>query len=492
MAGTTFSQFTTTTFLPPSGNGSGGSVNTANKVLMSTGGGTTWTTTPVAAGGTGGTTPQTALNGLASPAGTDLNLGGDINLTTGSKITGDFSNAAINGARTVVQTSLVNNATHLTAVPNGTVAAGYTTAALELHDSTSGAGNGSYLRIANVQDSEMRISSLANGVGTVRPIAMYVGNARALTVQASGTTTTTTQYGQTTASLALSTQTANAGSVLSVLDNGGTPYTHFHTLSGSGVLYQDFNTQYFRNAAGSNQLVLGNVGQIGVGSSGNYGTTGQFLQSNGNSAAPVWTSNVVDLTGAQSITGYKTFTKGIELTGDGQNWLRMQGGSGGDISFFDIKDPDPLTVGGSPVYNYTMRMDSAAFRFAMSTVNAAYDYGTELMTLDAAGTLVTTGNIGAYSDPRLKENFEIIANPHGILSKLDGGTFTWKSGDDLPTNIKAGKRDYGVMADQVAAIMPEIVSNSGEYMVVAYDKLIPVLLEAIKDLNARVIELENK
>lgn len=113
---------------------------------------------------------------------------------------------------------------------------------------------------------------------------------------------------------------------------------------------------------------------------------------------------------------------------------------------------------------------------------------------DASGNMVAAGNVTAYSDPRLKENFERIANPMAILNALDGGTFNWKH--DIPhIACKAGKLDYGILADQVEAVMPEIVTDSidieGEsYRTVAYEKLVPVLIEAVKDLNARIKELE--
>jgi hypothetical protein len=112
------------------------------------------------------------------------------------------------------------------------------------------------------------------------------------------------------------------------------------------------------------------------------------------------------------------------------------------------------------------------------------------------GDMQAAGNVTAYSDPRLKENFERVINPLDILRVLDGGTFNWKHGFKH-TEIKAGKKDYGILADQVNAVMPEIVTDSIEidgekFKTVAYDKLVPVLIEAIKQLEARIVELEAK
>ena len=113
---------------------------------------------------------------------------------------------------------------------------------------------------------------------------------------------------------------------------------------------------------------------------------------------------------------------------------------------------------------------------------------------DPSGNMVAAGDVTAYSDPRLKENFQRVENPIELLQQLDGGTFTWKSGI-AHTEIKAGKKDYGILADQVEKVMPEIVKDSIEiegevYKTVAYEKLVPVLIEAIKDLQKQIDELK--
>jgi len=113
---------------------------------------------------------------------------------------------------------------------------------------------------------------------------------------------------------------------------------------------------------------------------------------------------------------------------------------------------------------------------------------------DPSGNMVAAGNVIAYSDPKLKENITPIANAMDMIQKLDGVNFTWKEGF-VHTEYKAGKKDIGVLADQVEAILPEIVSDSidldgSKFKMVAYDKLIPVLIEAIKELKAEVEELK--
>lgn len=112
------------------------------------------------------------------------------------------------------------------------------------------------------------------------------------------------------------------------------------------------------------------------------------------------------------------------------------------------------------------------------------------------GTMIAAGNIGAYSDPRLKDEVECIDGALAIIEQLRGVRFTWN--DKTKLIGKPGERDIGVLADEVEAVLPELVSlsipdddNDGErWRVVDYAKLTPVLIEAVKELSARVKELE--
>lgn len=115
-----------------------------------------------------------------------------------------------------------------------------------------------------------------------------------------------------------------------------------------------------------------------------------------------------------------------------------------------------------------------------------------------AADMVVAGNVTAYSDPALKDDVERISDALAIVEKLDGVRFTW---NDKTTLIgRPGVRDIGVLADQVEDVLPELVSlsvpdaaNDGkQWRTVAYDKLAPVLIEALKQLNSRVKQLESK
>lgn len=93
------------------------------------------------------------------------------------------------------------------------------------------------------------------------------------------------------------------------------------------------------------------------------------------------------------------------------------------------------------------------------------------------------GDVTAFysSDRKLKDNIKNIDSALEKLNSINGVSFDWNNKSD-----KAGK-DYGVIADEIEKIMPEIVTtrDSG-YKAVKYEKIIPLLIEAIKELNTKI------
>ncbi|MGV1754810.1 phage tail fiber protein [Agrobacterium sp. CG674] len=114
------------------------------------------------------------------------------------------------------------------------------------------------------------------------------------------------------------------------------------------------------------------------------------------------------------------------------------------------------------------------------------------------GDMVAAGNVAAYSDPRLKDDVEVIENALDIVESLRGVRFTWNGKTTLIG--KPGERDIGVLADEVEAVLPELVGRSipdedndgTQWRTVAYDKLTPVIIQATKELRAEVQALRDE
>jgi hypothetical protein len=111
-----------------------------------------------------------------------------------------------------------------------------------------------------------------------------------------------------------------------------------------------------------------------------------------------------------------------------------------------------------------------------------------------AGEIRATNNITAYfSDDRLKTRLGNIENPLELLKTLDG--FFYEPNQTAQDLGYECKREVGVSAQQVQSILPEVVAPApidDKYLTVRYEKLIPLLIEAIKELDSKVRDLENK
>ena len=126
---------------------------------------------------------------------------------------------------------------------------------------------------------------------------------------------------------------------------------------------------------------------------------------------------------------------------------------------------------------------------------AVRENGTNLtakMDLSPSGTLTVIQDIVAYgspSDKKLKENIKPISLALDKVTKLQGVTFDWKKSDSM-LNIK---EDIGFIAQDVQKVVPELVrKNSNGLLSMRHQGVVPMLVEAIKELEARVKELENK
>ena len=99
------------------------------------------------------------------------------------------------------------------------------------------------------------------------------------------------------------------------------------------------------------------------------------------------------------------------------------------------------------------------------------------------------GDVIAFhgSDRTLKENINPIPNALDKVLSLSGNTFTWIEGHKYE-----GQDDTGVIAQEVEALGLPGISTTRESgkKAVRYEKLIPVLIEAIKELKSELEELK--
>ena len=98
------------------------------------------------------------------------------------------------------------------------------------------------------------------------------------------------------------------------------------------------------------------------------------------------------------------------------------------------------------------------------------------------GTVAKANAWNLFSDRRHKENIRRLHSPISHIEKLVGRRFRWKA---------SGKEDLGFIAQEVEDIFPELVHTDEDgFKSLDYAKLVPVLVESVKDLNSRIEDLE--
>ena len=95
---------------------------------------------------------------------------------------------------------------------------------------------------------------------------------------------------------------------------------------------------------------------------------------------------------------------------------------------------------------------------------------------------------GQSSDISLKENISTLDNPLAKVMQIRGTEYDWKEG-----NKNYSGHDIGVIAQDIEKVLPEAVSTKPDGTKgVHYNKLIPLLIEAVKDLSNKVDDIKDK
>lgn len=101
---------------------------------------------------------------------------------------------------------------------------------------------------------------------------------------------------------------------------------------------------------------------------------------------------------------------------------------------------------------------------------------------DGTAALANAWNI--FSDVRYKTDITQIENAAELVTQLEGVRFTWK---------ESGKTSVGFIAQDVQAVLPELVhADDAGYLSVDYGKMTPVLVEAVKEQQSQIEELQQQ
>ena len=117
----------------------------------------------------------------------------------------------------------------------------------------------------------------------------------------------------------------------------------------------------------------------------------------------------------------------------------------------------------------------------VETVNVS---STKLQFNPSSGTLSATV-FTSLSDRTQKEDIRPIENAIGIVNQLTGVRYNWKNNTNKPS--------IGLIAQDVEEVIPEVVVEMADGLKsVSYGNIVAVLIEAIKEQQVRIEELEDR
>ena len=377
-----------------------------------------------------------------------------------------------------------------------------------LPDADEGAALGS----ATLPWSGAHIDEIRIGVTADTEIDTVTGN---LILDSAGGTVQITDDLEVTGTTAFTGNTSSAGATNGSVQIGITNNTEIDTTAGNLTLDSAGGTVNVDDYLTCNEIKIGGSavadprirGDI-VASTLTFHTQGA-LGATGNEelridATKTHVKNNLEVDGTTTLSGNTTVAGSLTITGGnlslGSNNFLGGGGTFGNIKVGVTGDNEIDTTSGNLI------LDSAGGTVQV-TDNITVSGSTTLSsTLNVSGTTTLgnnlsvtgqgsfTGNLIAFvSDDRLKTNRLNITGALDKVASLSGFTFNFNE-TAAGYGYNTEELQVGVSAQEVQAVLPEAVKPApvdSEYNTVQYEKLVPLLIEAIKELKAEVEELKN-
>jgi hypothetical protein len=282
--------------------------------------------------------------------------------------------------------------------------------------------------------------------------------------------------------------------------------TTFEVTSGdirAPIFYEYNNTAYYLNLNAANsstamsvagKIIAGNLDLYNAYS--NSSTGGNLYLRNHTASGISWISSIKAV-GASSGTQLSPLG-GFAAISNGGIFIEDQNtGDWGGIAI----SSDACTIWNSADYGYLFRIIdedqwNATPATDPGTSGTAVNNGIIKLMLDSDGALwiksnfqsygsiTASGNVTAYSDARLKTNIQTIENSLDKTLKLRGVSYE-----------RDGKKNIGVIAQEIREILPEVVHEADDEektLSVSYGNVVGLLIEAIKELNAKIEDLQNQ
>jgi hypothetical protein len=232
-------------------------------------------------------------------------------------------------------------------------------------------------------------------------------------------------------------------------------------------------------------------GSLNVSGSGTFANNATVTGSLNVSGSGTFVGNV-QVSGSLIVSGSGTFANGVTITGS------LTVGSGSSVEFQVLDTGIRIGNTVSDIHNTTGSFNiSGSSRFTGITIMSGSLNITGSLGVGTTGSL-TIGRIDASndvvafatSDSRFKTNIIEISNALNKITQIGGYEFDW-----IPNPELHGYEghDVGVIAQEMEIVLPEVVTvRDNGYKAVKYEKIIPLLIQAIKEQQYQIETLQSQ
>ena len=282
----------------------------------------------------------------------------------------------------------------------------------------------------------------------------------------------------------------------------------FSNTTGNSNLFSGFSSGYYNTTGSSNTALGSNAGPaLGSGALTNATALGN------NAAVSQSNSLVLGGTGANAVNvgiGTAAPAARLHLYGPGVTVLRLQSSNGFSPAGVDLwSDPQGSATEWRPAFlrstdaggftgglafftNGSGGANRTGVVEGMRLVNGRLGIGTATpgFTLDVNGSIRCVGAVNTTSDQRLKQGIRPLAGALAGVLALRGVRYTFRQAEFPGLQLPAGEQ-LGLLAQELEAVYPELVHTGPDgFKAVNYAQLAPVLIEALKEQQAQLEQLQ--